>query len=63
MGGTNGTYGIWWRKLKDRDQSASLGSGVKTGLGENCERTQAGLTTSLEQQVAGPCEHAKEFSC
>ena len=35
---------------------------MKTGLGENCERTQVGLTASWEQQVAGPCEHAKEFS-
>ena len=34
---------------------------MKIGLRENFERTQAGLTPSWEQQVAGSCEHAKEF--
>jgi hypothetical protein len=34
---------------------------MKIDLRENVERTQAGKTPSWEQQVAGSCEHTKEF--
>ena len=35
---------------------------MKIGLREKFERTQAGLSPSWEQQVAGSYVHAKEFS-
>ena len=34
---------------------------MKIDLRENFERTQTGLTPCWVQQVAGSCEHAKEF--